>query len=130
MLDEAMENCCMVGTYQPKLLCAGIDRFPRCRILVVGDVMVDEYVWGLVSRISPEAPVPVVEVLDCQEDLRLGGAGNVAHNIGALRGQSILCGVKGSRRCLKAGLKRPLEFPGSRVAGKGRPQSIRPDERG
>ena len=96
MLDEAMENYCMVGTYQPKPLRAAIDRFPRCRLLVVGDVMVDEYVWGRVNRISPEAPVPVVEVV--RESLMLGGAGNVAHNIHSLGGQGILSGVIGDDR--------------------------------
>jgi len=88
----------MPGSDNFKLLCAGIDRFPHCRILVVGDVMMDEYVRGRVSRISPEAPVPVVEVLDGGEDLRLGGAGNVAHNIHALGGQTVLCGVIGDDR--------------------------------
>lgn len=52
------------------------------RVLVVGDLMLDEYVWGIVERISPEAPVQVVEVH--KEDLRLGGAGNVINNLVAL----------------------------------------------
>lgn len=52
------------------------------RCLVVGDLMLDEYLWGKTDRISPEAPVQVVDVL--REDLRLGGAGNVANNLQAL----------------------------------------------
>jgi len=49
------------------------------KILILGDVMLDEYLWGNVSRISPEAPVPVVEIL--KESIKLGGAANVALNI-------------------------------------------------
>lgn len=79
---------------QPKILCEAVDRFQECRLLVVGDVIVDEYLWGQVSRISPEAPVPVVEVV--RESLMLGGAGNVVSNIVALGGEAVLCGVIGS----------------------------------
>jgi rfaE bifunctional protein kinase chain/domain len=63
------------------------------RIAVVGDLMVDHYYWGNVSRISPEAPVPVVEVI--QEQVRLGGAANVANNIQALGGIPLLVGLIG-----------------------------------
>src|ERR1700694_3725443 len=52
------------------------------RVVVVGDVMIDEWIWGSVSRISPEAPVPVVAVNN--HSFTLGGAGNVAHNLRAL----------------------------------------------
>lgn len=58
------------------------DRMRERRILVVGDVMVDEWIWGTVTRISPEAPVPVVAVTD--HSFTLGGAGNVANNLRAL----------------------------------------------
>jgi D-beta-D-heptose 7-phosphate kinase/D-beta-D-heptose 1-phosphate adenosyltransferase len=58
------------------------ERMRQRRILVVGDVMVDEWIWGTVSRISPEAPVPVVAVTD--HSFTLGGAGNVANNLRAL----------------------------------------------
>ena len=51
-------------------------------ILILGDVMLDEFIWGKVGRISPEAPVPVVEVI--QETYRLGGSANVAANVLAL----------------------------------------------
>lgn len=63
------------------------------RILVVGDVMLDEYLWGNVRRISPEAPVPVVEVT--KETIKLGGAANVALNIRALEGEPVLIGLVG-----------------------------------
>ncbi len=71
-----------------------LDKFPKAKILVVGDLMVDHYIWGNVSRISPEAPVPVVEVTD--ESIRPGGAANVFNNIVALDGQVDLCGVIGA----------------------------------
>ena len=59
-------------------------RFPEHNILVVGDVMLDHFLWGKVSRISPEAPVPVVEVE--RESFFPGGASNVARNLRALGG--------------------------------------------
>ena len=70
-----------------------IGRFERGKVLVIGDIMLDEFVWGKVSRISPEAPVPVVEVT--KEDIMLGGAANVLKNIRALGGQALLLGVIG-----------------------------------
>jgi len=63
------------------------------RVLVLGDVMLDEFVWGKVARISPEAPVPVVQVED--QSFHLGGAGNVAANVRSLGGAAILSGVIG-----------------------------------
>src|SRR2546423_13814935 len=62
-------------------------------VIVLGDVMLDEFIWGKVRRISPEAPVPVVEVIE--ETYRLGGAANVAANIRALGGRGIPIGVLG-----------------------------------
>jgi len=70
------------------------DQFNSKRILVIGDVMIDAYIRGKVSRISPEAPVPIVS-LDQRED-RLGGAGNVALNLAALGASPILCSVIGN----------------------------------
>ncbi|MBW1701245.1 MAG: D-glycero-beta-D-manno-heptose-7-phosphate kinase [Deltaproteobacteria bacterium] len=70
-----------------------IDRFPKARVLVIGDIIMDEYVWGDVSRISPEAPVPVVEVK--RETKMLGGAANVINNMTTLGAKPILCGVIG-----------------------------------
>ena len=63
------------------------------RVLVIGDVMLDRYLWGRVDRISPEAPVPVVDVES--ESVRLGGAANVADNVRALGGRPYLVGVTG-----------------------------------
>lgn len=63
------------------------------RILVVGDLMLDRYVRGIVQRISPEAPVPVLKVT--AEDARPGGAANVALNINALGGSAAVCGIVG-----------------------------------
>ena len=63
-------------------------------IMVIGDLMLDHYIWGKVDRISPEAPVPVVEVNE--EKFRLGGAGNVANNLLSLGARVLLSGVKGA----------------------------------
>jgi D-beta-D-heptose 7-phosphate kinase/D-beta-D-heptose 1-phosphate adenosyltransferase len=63
------------------------------KVMVIGDVMLDRYVWGVVSRISPEAPVPVVDIKD--ETVRLGGAANVANNIVSLGASCDLVGVVG-----------------------------------
>jgi D-beta-D-heptose 7-phosphate kinase/D-beta-D-heptose 1-phosphate adenosyltransferase len=70
-----------------------LDQFPQRRVLVIGDIMFDEYIRGTVSRISPEAPVPIVEVEE--EYFRLGGAANVVANIRALGGGCELVGVIG-----------------------------------
>jgi D-beta-D-heptose 7-phosphate kinase/D-beta-D-heptose 1-phosphate adenosyltransferase len=84
----------MSPAYDSKALSNGIDRFTSCRITVVGDVILDEFLWGRVDRISPEAPVPVVEIE--RQSHMLGGAGNVVNNIIALGGQALLCGVVGN----------------------------------
>ncbi|MBY0247347.1 MAG: D-glycero-beta-D-manno-heptose-7-phosphate kinase [Nitrospiraceae bacterium] len=78
----------------PQALRQYIQRFPQASVLVVGDLILDHYVMGKVSRISPEAPVPVVHVES--ESLRLGGAANVFNNILALGGKADLCGVIGA----------------------------------
>lgn len=70
------------------------DAFTSLKVLVIGDVMIDSYIYGKVQRISPEAPVPVVSV-DRREN-RLGGAANVALNIQALGATPILCAVVGA----------------------------------
>ena len=59
-----------------------INGFSRLKVLIIGDLMIDSYTWGRVSRISPEAPVPVVNVI--RRESRLGGAGNVVLNIASL----------------------------------------------
>jgi len=68
--------------------------FARQRILVVGDFMLDRYIWGEAERISPEAPVQVVRVT--RETATLGGAGNVAHNVSALNARTQVAGVIGA----------------------------------
>ncbi len=65
----------------------------QARLWVIGDVMLDQFVWGRVSRISPEAPVPIVDF--DRENLMPGGAANVARNVTALSGQAELAGVVG-----------------------------------
>ena len=70
--------------------------FGRVKVLVIGDLMLDEFVWGKVNRISPEAPVPVVWVQS--ESVMPGGAANVANNIRALGGEAVVVGVVGEDR--------------------------------
>src|SRR5436190_1645128 len=71
-----------------------VGRFAGRRILVFGDLMLDRYLWGRVDRISPEAPVPVVEVE--RETMALGGAGNVAANLRSLGAEPVLVSVVGA----------------------------------
>src|SRR5882762_9209554 len=70
-----------------------LSRFPQQRILVVGDVMLDQFLWGKVSRISPEAPVPVVEVT--RESSYPGGGANVARNLAEFTRSVRVLGVVG-----------------------------------
>lgn len=79
------------------------------RILVVGDVMLDQFLIGEVDRISPEAPVPVVKFI--REEFRLGGAANVAHNVKALGGRARLVGLVGEDDTARA-LERALTDAG------------------
>ena len=76
-----------------------IQRFPQASVLVIGDLILDHYVWGRVSRISPEAPVPVVHVES--ESLKLGGAAIVFIIILALGGLAFLWGVFGAFVCVR-----------------------------
>ncbi len=69
------------------------EAFRQLRVLIIGDVMIDEYTFGSVSRLSPEAPVPVVDVQKTEK--RLGGAANVALNVAALGASPFLCSVVG-----------------------------------
>ena len=73
-----------------------VERMVGCRILVLGDLMVDRFLWGSVNRISPEAPVPVVHL--ASETAALGGAGNVARNLKALGARADLVGAVGRDR--------------------------------
>lgn len=70
-----------------------VDGFSEAHILVIGDFILDQFIWGNVSRISPEAPVPVVDVQ--RESFMPGGSLNVANNIRSLKGTSYPCGVVG-----------------------------------
>ena len=87
-----------------------ISDFKHQRIAVIGDVMLDQYIWGKAERISPEAPVPVVEVL--RESVAPGGAGNVAVNIAMLGGNASLYSVCGAdeagrlllEKCVSSGI--------------------------
>ncbi len=103
-----------------------IDHFPRSRVLVVGDVMADHFIWGRVSRISPEAPVPVVEVK--KDNFLLGGCANVLNNVFAMGGQVHLAGVLGSddtgRRLLAEFSGRGLDMDGI-VVETGRPTTLK-----
>ncbi len=71
-----------------------VSRFPSARILAVGDIMLDEFIWGKVSRISPEAPVPVVEV--AREECFPGGAANVARNLAEFTKRTSVFGAVGN----------------------------------
>jgi D-beta-D-heptose 7-phosphate kinase/D-beta-D-heptose 1-phosphate adenosyltransferase len=75
-----------------------LEKFSRGRIMVVGDLMLDEYMRGIVDRVSPEAPIPVVNLINgAERDVRPGGAANVFNNLIALGGKDIvLCGVVGA----------------------------------
>jgi D-beta-D-heptose 7-phosphate kinase/D-beta-D-heptose 1-phosphate adenosyltransferase len=74
-------------------LSAILENFSRVNLLVVGDLMLDRFIWGNVERLSPEAPVPVLRVVS--EKSSLGGAANVIHNIRSLGGQVTACGIVG-----------------------------------
>jgi len=88
-----------------------LDQFPSKRVLVVGDLMLDEFVWGRVSRISPEAPVPVVEVL--RESYYPGGAANVARNVRECGTEAYVMGLIGEDSA-GARLRKILEETGIR----------------
>src|SRR5262245_61250142 len=87
--STAIPSSTMKTPTDQELLAAFADQ----TVLIVGDVMLDEYIWGDVRRISPEAPVPVVQTR--HRTYRPGGAGNVAANIAALGATALLCGVVG-----------------------------------
>jgi D-beta-D-heptose 7-phosphate kinase/D-beta-D-heptose 1-phosphate adenosyltransferase len=96
------------------------------KVLVLGDVMLDEFLWGKVARISPEAPVPVVEVT--RHSFHLGGAGNVAHNVRALGGEAVLAAVIG-RDVAGDRIRESLEVAGVgaalALADAGRPTTVK-----
>ena len=70
------------------------DKFNHLSVMIIGDVMVDSYLWGKVERISPEAPIPIVSLR--KRENRLGGASNVAINVKAMGAKPVLCSVIGT----------------------------------
>ncbi|WP_244155407.1 D-glycero-beta-D-manno-heptose-7-phosphate kinase [Desulfatiglans anilini] len=114
------------GRHFEKMLQDAVDRFKDARVLVVGDIIMDQYIWGQVTRISPEAPVPVVEVRE--ETRMLGGAANVVHNMSTLGATAVLCGVVGEDHAGREVLEklRALEVPTDGVIVEaGRPTSLK-----
>jgi len=102
-----------------------VPRFAEARILVIGDIIVDHFIWGTVSRISPEAPVPVVNVT--REEMLLGGGANVLHNIYSLGGKATLCGIIGNDE-MGARLRELLADLGASSSGLvqgGRPTTVK-----
>jgi len=91
------------------------EQFRNKKIIVLGDLMLDRYVWGTVDRISPEAPVPVVEVIN--EFTRLGGAANVAHNLYSLGATPIPIGIVGDDQTGKqlVDLIKSLDFSANNI---------------
>jgi len=107
-------------------LVAAVQRFSKKKVLVLGDVMLDRFVWGAVSRISPEAPVPVLEVR--KETTCLGGAANVAANIHSLGGEPLPLAVVGNDvegELLKAKFRELGTGVGGIFIDKERPTSIK-----
>src|SRR5208282_4486752 len=84
----------LTGLVENQMMSSDLGDFEKVTALVIGDVMLDRYLWGRVSRISPEAPVPVVKVEN--QTYRLGGAANVASNLAALGCRVRLLGTKGT----------------------------------
>ena len=103
-----------------------IEKFSSLRVLVIGDLMVDAYTWGKVNRISPEAPVPVVNVI--KRESRLGGAGNVVLNIASLGAKPYVCSVIGDDSTGET-LQGILQAAGLSTSGiiteKGRPTTVK-----
>jgi D-beta-D-heptose 7-phosphate kinase/D-beta-D-heptose 1-phosphate adenosyltransferase len=103
-----------------------ISNFSQAGVLVVGDVMVDHFIWGNVSRISPEAPVPVVDVQ--KDSIMLGGCTNVLHNIYAMGGNVYVAGVIGSDNVgkkLLSELRLKKIETGGIILEKGRPTTLK-----
>jgi rfaE bifunctional protein kinase chain/domain len=99
---------------EPRRLLALLQKFRQRRLLVIGDLILDRFIWGEVERISPEAPVPVLRVTG--ESYRPGGAANVVQNVRALGGEVTVCGVVG-RDAAGRRLLRELRSAGAVTAG-------------
>jgi D-glycero-beta-D-manno-heptose-7-phosphate kinase len=103
-----------------------ISNFSQAGVLVIGDVMVDHFIWGKVSRISPEAPVPVVDVQ--KDSILLGGCANVLNSIYAMGGKVYLAGVIGADnvgKTLLAELQQRKIDTGGIMVEKGRPTTMK-----
>jgi rfaE bifunctional protein kinase chain/domain len=103
-----------------------LDQGYRKKILVLGDLMLDRYLWGRVSRISPEAPVPIVNIEE--EEVRLGGAGNVANNLIGLGAIPVITGVVGnddSGRVLRSILQEKQLNDQGLIIDEGRPTTMK-----
>ncbi len=104
----------MIRMRERKKLESILNRFSRVKLLVVGDIMMDRSILGKVSRISPEAPVPVI--IAEAEDFNLGGAANVAHNVRSLGGTVSLCGIIGNdengRKLYRSVVERGIQTQG------------------
>ena len=116
----------LLKTSEKKRFSDLIRRFKNARILVIGDFILDQFVWGSVHRISPEAPVPVVNVQ--RESYVPGGSLNVANNIRTLGGTVYPCGVVGrdlaGRMLLKAMRREGIEIGGI-IYDRSRPTSVK-----
>ncbi|MCB9800508.1 MAG: D-glycero-beta-D-manno-heptose-7-phosphate kinase [Candidatus Omnitrophica bacterium] len=115
-----------VKTSDKKRLSEIVDNFKKARVLVVGDFILDQFVWGTVSRISPEAPVPVVNV--DRESYMPGGSLNVANNIRALKATVYPCGVIGrdlAGRVLLKAMRREGIDTGGIVYDRNRPTALK-----
>src|SRR2546423_11010429 len=77
----------------PTRLIELVENLPNSKIVLIGDLMIDRYVYGNAERLSPEAPVPVLHYQ--REEFRLGGAGNVAANLAAMRARTCVVGLVG-----------------------------------
>ena len=84
----------MTGMHKESIYQKLFSDFNHLSIMIIGDVMVDSYLWGRVDRISPEAPIPIVALKNREN--RMGGAANVARNIRSMGAKPILCSVVGS----------------------------------
>jgi len=116
-----------MATSSEKRLRALVRRFRGRRIAVVGDLMLDRFIRGRVSRISPEAPVPVVEV-NQPETVHLGGAGNVVANLAALGARPVVFGVAGAdaaARALRSELRRLGAAQSGLLRVPGRPTTVK-----
>ena len=106
-----------------------LKKFPEVSILVIGDIMLDEYIEGSIERISPEAPIPVVSIFNRKADRRLGGAANVFNNLSSLGGKNIfMCGIVGDDEPGDI-IKKQLHACGAEIEGMvvepGRPTTVK-----